>query len=166
MKISVATVPEDGRDGLCSTPVTVPSRRARTTTLSEASDLVTSLVSTVAVRPAATCSSTTGARSALKTWSAEQTTSVRAPNVSMSADIRSSRSPLPCAKPLSVAGPVPVCGTIRRKPPRLRSRLHGRPPARYSSIEVTWYSSDTQTSARSACSSPDRAKSISRCTPP
>ena len=55
---------------------------------------------------------------------------------------------MPCAKPLSVAGPVPVCGTMRRKPPRLRSRLHGRPPERYSSMEVTWYSSDTQTSTQ------------------
>ena len=33
-------------------------------------------------------------------------------------------------------------------------------------MEVTWYSSDTHTSARSACTRPDRAKSISRCTPP
>ena len=66
----------------------------------------------------------------LKTWSALQTTSVGAPNTSMSADIRSSRSPLPYANPLSVAGPVPVCGMIRRKPPRLRSSDHGRPPER------------------------------------
>ena len=73
----------------------------------------------------------------LKTWSALQTTRVRAPKASMSADMRSSRSPLPWAKPLSVAGPVPVCGTIRRKPPRLRSSDHGRPPERYSSMEVT-----------------------------
>ena len=130
MNTSVATVPVDGRDGLCSMAVMVPSALATTTTLSEASFLVTSVVSTVATRPAATCSSMTGPRSMLKTWSALQTTRVEAPKASRSADIRSSRSPLPCAKPLSVAGPVPVCGTIRRNPPRLRSRLHGRPPER------------------------------------
>ena len=102
----------------------------------------------------------------MKTWSALHTSERAAPKYSRSADIRSSRSPLPWAKPLlGRAG----AGLQERS---AGSRLGCGPgstgghPRGSRRSRVTWYPADTQTSARSAWTSPDRAKSISRCTPP